>query len=153
MFPVIYPRWAQLGAKLSPKVPSCDTLDVTSSSMCITPDRFTPLDPLAPTVRHLGPSWAELGPFGGSPEAGPYPGQFCGFSDTLKICVFSRDRAAHVGRNLRPNLPTLRHIGPRLGSTWAQLEPTGPSSVQVRPQSWTQVGSCSERLKAKDGQV
>ena len=48
----------------------------------------------------------------------------------------TQDQVAHAKPNLRPNVPKLRHVGPQLGSSWAQagpkLEPTGPSSAQVK---------------------
>ena len=60
-----------------------------------------------------------------------------------------RRQVAHVKPNLRPNVPTLRHVGP----SWAKLEPTtGPSSGQVRPK-FGPSGSCSAQLTGKDGQV
>ena len=51
----------------------------------------------------------------------------------------TQDQAAHAKPNLRPNMPKLRHVGPRV-------------QRKLRP-SWGQLGSCSAQLKAKDGQV
>ena len=109
MFPMLCLRWAELGVKLSPKLPSYGMLELTRTSMCITWFAWGPTsaqhDQLAPT-RNLGPSCLRAA----------RPSQFCGFNATCWA-----------------------QVGPK-------LEPTGPSSAQVKP-SWAQMRSCSSQLK------
>ena len=153
-------RWAQLGAKLSPKVPSCGMLELTWTSMCIklesiwfalgpTSD-FSPTDQLAPTPRqrNLGPSLGQ-------------PLYFQRFLALLGVRVKpSCPRWACIGPNFgarcphRTKLRTLStaciQTGPSCAVwdlSWDQvgpkLEPTGLSSVQVSGQgrpSLTPVG-------------
>jgi hypothetical protein len=107
---------------------------------------------LGPRQRNLGPSWASLG------AVGPTRANF---ADSMRhaehfrfYCYFHRlgvharpccphwpvldpisapaqDQVAHVKPNLHPNVPKLRgSVGLKFGP---QLEPTGPSSAQVRP--------------------
>ena len=44
------------------------------------------------------------------------------------------DPVAHVKPKLRPNLPKLQHVGPQLGSSWAEVgAKVGPKLAPVRP--------------------
>ena len=65
MFPVLCLRWAQLGVKLSPKVPSSAVLEMTWTFMCITGlqfgihlDRFGP-NFTSPICANLGSNRAQ----------------------------------------------------------------------------------------------
>jgi hypothetical protein len=61
MFPVLCLRWAQLGVKLSPKVPSSAVLEMTWTFMCITWLQFgIHLDPFGPNFSPTAP-WAQVG--------------------------------------------------------------------------------------------
>ena len=97
-------------------------------------------------ARPCCPHWACLGPNFGA--RCPYTGQ-----------------VAKVKPNLHPNTPALRHVGPQVTSTWAQVRPklatgalNGPIRPKLRPNTpkfdfslgWA--GSCLAQIKAKDGQ-
>ena len=127
---------------------------------------FSPTWPI-----QLAPAWSPVG--SKTPQLGPKLGQVgplwepgvklgltrANFADSMwhaeNLCFYCYFLRFLLSLGLcwaqlrHPNVPKLRHVGPQLGSSWSQLARV---RRKLRP-SWTQVGSCSVELRAKDGQV
>ena len=161
MFPLCL-RLAQLGVKLSPKVPSCGMLEPTWTSMCIVsglqlqPIHLTSCAQDSPTWAKLGPSCAPLG--AALHQVGSNPSQFCRLNATRFPLFptffglwwgFVRGHVAHIGLvsgpTSVPDAPRQDQVAHAKSPKGAQvctmldrklgskLEPTGPSSAQVTP--------------------
>ena len=115
-------RWAQLGAKLSPKVPNCGMLELTWTSMCIKLESIW----FALTVG-ANSKTAQLGPKFGTAFVFP----------------------ALLGVRVKPSCPRWACIGPNFGARCphrTKLRTLSPACIQMGPScavldlSWDQVG-------------
>ena len=174
MFPMFCLRWPQLGAKLSPKVPSCVIWQLTWTSMCITWLQYgvhlwSVWARLHPNMTHFGPSWGSSSGVqdrAAWDQAWAQPDPILRTQcDALKICLFTATVQRFLalifdGGSCKAMLPTL-------GLSWAQLQRQmpphrtkfrmlSPTCVQTCPIApcWTEFGaSYAAQLKAKDRQV
>ena len=150
-------HWAQLGVKLSPKVPSWGMLELlvlhgfNLESICIA------LNPIS--AQHLGPTLASAGPK--TAQLGVMRGGQVGTilriqRDALKTCTltaisnvftffgfdkgFVQRHVAHIGPVLGPTLAPEAPTQDQVAYAKPNLHPNVPSCAVLHP-SWAQVGA------------